>query len=48
MMQIELIARRTGVAAAALPLMGGARAADAPLDLKWAQLMPPAEQIPRP
>jgi len=28
---------------------GGARAADAPLDLKWAQLMPPAEAVkPKP
>jgi uncharacterized protein len=30
---------------ASLPLLSGVRAADAPLDLKWAQLMPPAEAI---
>jgi len=36
------------VLAAALPLTGGVRAADPPLNLKWAQLMPPASQVPSP
>ena len=31
-----------------LSLHLGVRAADAPLELKWAQLMPPAQQIPTP
>jgi len=31
-----------------LSALGGARAADPPLDLKWAQLMPPASQVPSP
>jgi hypothetical protein len=37
--------RVTLALAAVLPLTGGVRAADPPLDLKWAQLMPPAEAV---
>jgi hypothetical protein len=30
---------------ASLPLLGGVRAADSPLELKWAALMPPAQAV---
>jgi len=41
----KAIVRSMIVAVVALPLLGGAHAADSPRDLKWAELMPPAETV---
>jgi len=42
---IKAVVRSMTVAIVTMSLLGGARATDRPLELKWAQLMPPAQAV---